>query len=85
MPEKRAARLECYAAIRKVMGDGIVHYYRNNPKQLDDARSKAAIEASMQGLRRILAVLDGYQISFTEPLEESNPALRKLLKRLGLD
>lgn len=58
-PEIRAA---CYDEIRNCMKDGVTAYYRQHSDRLDDARSKDAIQWSLEGLECIFTVLDKYEL-----------------------
>lgn len=55
-------RTECYQLVRECLKRGIAKFYRENPELTGDERSQVAIDRSMEGLRCIFAVLDGYKI-----------------------
>jgi hypothetical protein len=63
MTESRDVRAKCYAQVRAVMRDGVSQYYREHPDLLNDPRSKEAVRRSLDGLRAIIQVLDGYEIT----------------------
>ncbi len=68
MSSKRSAvRARCYAELKAVAVDGLEAYYVEHPERLHDKRSLEAIKASMQGLRRVYAVLDKYEIKERPP------------------
>lgn len=56
-------RTECYQEIRYCLKKGLQDFYRSNPDLLMDERSKLAIDASMEGLRCMLQILDKYEIT----------------------
>ncbi len=74
-PPRGAARERCYAAIVADMQAGISWYYGIHKDRLGDARSGDAVAWSEQGLKRILKVLDGYDITDRDtPAQEPGDA-----------
>ncbi len=59
-PDERA---ECYDRVRSVMRDGIAAFYTAHPKLFGDTRSQDAVDHSLVGLRKILDVLEDYEIT----------------------
>ncbi len=55
-------RSECYARVRSVMRDGIAAFYTSHPTLFGDTRSQDAVDHSLVGLRKILDVLEDYEI-----------------------
>ena len=74
MPEdKLSAQERCYAEIVNEATEGLARYYREYEERIDDQRSKDAQEWSMRGVKRILKVLDKYEIS-EKPIPDCAPA-----------
>ncbi len=57
------ARAECYDRVRSVMRDGIAAFYTTHKTLFGDQRSSDAIDHSLVGLRKILDVLEDYEIT----------------------
>ena len=70
-PNRRAsdpdARTQCYRRLRECMKAGLQQYYiRQHPDLLGDERSQAAVNASAEGLAKMFAVLEDYDISYKQ-------------------
>ena len=60
-----SARHECYRRLIQAVKEDLTRYYQEHPERAGDARSADAIETSLQGMEKILAILDEYSIGFS--------------------
>lgn len=69
---KSSVRRRCYDAIIAEVKGSLAAYYQQFPDRAGDARSNDALERSLAGLERVLAILDGYEITEL-PTERQEP------------
>lgn len=55
-------RRALYHRIRAAVSDRLAGYYLSHPERMDDARGNEAQNASYDGLKAILAILDEYDV-----------------------
>jgi hypothetical protein len=65
MPEDIGARRRCYHDIRGVAMHGLMKYYDQHPERIVDSRAQDALKWSTEGIAKILAILDEYEIGDT--------------------
>ncbi len=63
MPTSDSVRDRVYTEITQVAKEGLARYYGEYPELLGDDRAKEALAWSMRGIKRILRVLDGVEIT----------------------
>jgi hypothetical protein len=62
-PQHLTARERCYAEIVNVAPEALARYYAEYPERLLDERAREAQAWSVRGMKRILLILDKYEIT----------------------
>lgn len=78
-----SARRECYDRILWEIRQGFAAYAEAHPERVGDARWGDGLECSMEGLGKIVAVLEQYDIECAGTVEELREEVRRLRALCG--
>lgn len=74
----QGARKACYDKILWELRQGFATYAEAHPERVGDARWEDGLECSMDGLARMVAVIEGFDVEWPGTVETLQEELRRL-------